>query len=90
MEFDQTSTDTSSGWGKEVIRFLWIWPYFQGHYAINTQKSEPFNAVKICVHHISLTNGWNLTELAQIHHKNGAMKWLDFGDLDLIFKVTTL
>ena len=21
LEFDQTSTDTSSGWGKEVIRF---------------------------------------------------------------------
>ena len=38
MEFDQTSTGTSSGWGKEVIRFWWPWPYFQGHYIINTQK----------------------------------------------------
>ena len=45
---------------------------------------------KVCVHNISLTNGWNLTELAQIHHKDGAKKWLEFGDLDLIFKVTTL
>ena len=42
------------------------------------------------MHNISLTNGWNLTELAQIHHKDGAKKWLDFGDLDLIFKITTL
>ena len=37
-KFDQTSTGTLSGWGKEVIRFWWPWPYFQGHYIINTQK----------------------------------------------------
>ena len=42
------------------------------------------NAVK------SLTDGWNLTKLAQIHHQDGGKKWLDFGDLNLIFKVTTL
>ena len=48
------------------------------------------NAEKVCVHTISLTNGWNLTKLAQVHHKDGGKKWLDFGDLDLIFKVTTL
>ena len=42
------------------------------------------------MHNISLTNGWNLTILAQIHHKDGAKKCLDFGDLDLIFKVITL
>ena len=35
--------------------------------------------------HISLTNGWNLTKLAQKHHKYGVKKWLDFGDLDLIY-----
>ena len=49
----------------------------------------------MCVHTISLTNGWNLTKLAQIHHQDGGVggggeKYLDFGDLDLIFKVTTL
>ena len=37
LEFDQISTDTSSGWGKEVIWFWWSWPYFQDHYIINTQ-----------------------------------------------------
>ena len=42
------------------------------------------------MHTISLTNGWNLTKLAQTHHQDGVKKWLDFGDLDLIFKVTTL
>ena len=35
---DQISTDTSEGWGKELIGFWWPWPYFQGHYTINTQK----------------------------------------------------
>ena len=39
---------------------------------------------------LSLTNGWNLTKLAQIHLKDGGKNWLYFGDLDLIFKVTTL
>ena len=42
------------------------------------------------MHNISLTNGWNLTKVAQIHHKDRAKKLLDFGDLDFIFKVTTL
>ena len=45
-------------------------------------KNEP------CVHSISWNNRWNLTKLAQIHHLNWEKKWLDFGDLDLIFKVT--
>ena len=27
--------------------------------------------LKVCVHIISLTNGWNLTKLAQIHLKDG-------------------
>ena len=34
------------------------------------------------------TNGWILTKLAQTHYWEGRKKWLDFGDLDLIFKVT--
>ena len=38
LKFDQTSTDTSSGLGKEVIRFWWHCLYFQGHCIINTQK----------------------------------------------------
>ena len=31
-----------------------------------------------------------MTELAQILYKDGAKEWLDFGGLDLIFKVTAL
>ena len=36
-----------------------------------------------CLHSISWTNGWILT-----HYWGRGKKWLDFGDLDLIFKVT--
>ena len=101
LEFYQTSTDTSLGHRKEVIRFWWPWPHFQGHYIIKTlkmslvctlsrfqghyiikTKNEP------CMHSISWINRWNLTKLAQLHHWDGGMKWSDFGDLDLIFKVT--
>ena len=53
-------------------------------------KVSLVNAVKNCVHIISLANGCNLTKLAQIHHHYGGKKSLDFGDLDLSFKVTTL
>ena len=73
LEFDQTSTDTSSGWGKEIIRFWWTWPYFQGHYIINTQKVSLVNAVKsLCAHYLF----------------NQLLVLLDFGDLDFIFTVT--
>ena len=37
---------------------------------------------------ISLTDGWNLTKLAQVHHQYGGKKRLDFGHLNLIVKVT--
>ena len=40
------------------------------------------------LHSISWTNRWILTKFAQTHYWEGVKKWLDFGDLDLIFKVT--
>ena len=36
----------------------------------------------------SWTNWWILTKLAQAHYWDERKKWLDFGDLDLIFKDT--
>ena len=81
LEFDQTSTDTSSGWGKEVIRFWWSWQFSRSlHYKYSI--SEP------CVHSVLWTNRWNLTKLAQIYYWDWGKKWLDFGDLYFIFKVT--
>ena len=38
LEFDQTNTDTSLRWEKDMIRFCWPWPYFQGHYIVKTLK----------------------------------------------------
>ena len=40
-----------------------------------------------CLHSISWTNKWILTKLAKTYYLEGG-NWLDFGDLDLIFKVT--
>ena len=42
--------------------------------------------VASCLHSISWTNVWILT--SQTHYWDGEKKWLDFGDLDLIFNVT--
>ena len=81
LEFYQTSTDTSLGHGKEVIRFWWPWPHFQGHYIIKTLKMS-----FVCtLSHESIDGIWPNW---QIHHCDGGKKWLAFGDLDLIFKVT--
>ena len=44
--------------------------------------------VASCLHFISWTNSWIFTKLAQTHYWDWDKKWLDFGDLDLIFKVT--
>ena len=38
VDFDQTCTDTLLGGRKEVIRFWWPWPDFQGHHTIKTVK----------------------------------------------------
>ena len=40
-----------------------------------------------CVHDISWSSDWNFTKLAWIYHWDKLKSWLDFGDLDLIFKV---
>ena len=44
--------------------------------------------VASCPHTISLLNGHILAKLTQIYHWEGDKCWLDFGDLDPIFKVT--
>ena len=73
VEFYQTSTDTLLGQGKEVIRFWWPRPYFQGHYIIKTLKMS-----FVCT----------LMSWINRCHCDGGKQWLDFGYLDLIFKVT--
>ena len=41
-----------------------------------------------CPHLISRMNGWILTKLAHLYCCDMEKNWLDFGDLDPIFKVT--
>ena len=45
-------------------------------------------SVASCLHSFSLMNGWIMAKLTQIYHWVGEKGWLDFDDLDLIFKVT--
>ena len=45
-------------------------------------------SVATCLHSISLLNGQILAKLTQIYHLEGEKCWLDFEDLDPIFKVT--
>ena len=54
MDFDQICIDTLLGGRKEVIRFWWPWPNFQGHYPIKTVKNQPFP------HNIFPATGWIL------------------------------
>ena len=41
-----------------------------------------------CLHPVSWKNRWILTKLVHIYFCNMEKNWLDFGDLDPIFKVT--
>ena len=81
MDFDQTCIDTFLWGRKAVIRFWWPWPDFQGRHTITTVEMslictlspKPIGRFWPNLHR-STTETWE--------------KWLDFGDLDLIFNVT--
>ena len=53
----QASHIVTIGWFKDLIRFWWPWPNFQGQHTIDC-KNEP------CLHSFSWTNRWILTKLA--------------------------
>ena len=62
MDFDQTYTDTLLGGSKEVIRFWWPWPPFQGHTNFEIFKLWP---KKACLHPISWTK-WRIMDKLHI------------------------
>ena len=62
-------------------------PKGTGHIAFGADPVGVGNPVASCLRYISWTNRWILTKLAQTHYLKKGKKWLDFGDLDLIFKV---
>ena len=43
----QTSYIVTLGWFKDLIRFLWPWPNFQGHHTIKTLKFSNFDQTKL-------------------------------------------
>ena len=43
-----------------------------------------------CLHNILWTSGWILTKFSWIYNWDLTKNWLDFGDLDLIFKITAV
>ena len=81
MDFDHTCTSRLLEHEKELIRFWWPWPHFQSHDGLDGWKMA-------CLHPISWMNGWIFTKLVHLCCWDMEKNWLDFGDLDPIFKVT--
>ena len=49
-----------------------------------------FWPIKACLHTISWTKRWIQTKFHVLYHLDSKKIWLDFGDLDPFFEVTTL
>ena len=56
-------------------------PFSRSHKGLDCWKMA-------CLHPNSWRNGWTLTRLAQLYYCDMKKNWLDFGELDPIFKVT--
>ena len=87
MEFDQTSTDTLLGSGKKWLDFGDLYLVFKVTPALWNSNFD--RKKSLCAHYI--LNQWlefyqTSTDTSLGHEK----KVIRFGDLDLIFKVTTL
>ena len=59
-----------------------------GHIVFSADPVVVGVGVASCPHSVSLLNGHILAKLTQIYHWEGEKCWLDFGDLDPIFKIT--
>ena len=135
VDFDQTCTETPLGQGKEMIRFWWPWPHFQGHtitlnsnfdqkglsvpYLLNQMMNsdqtlciaslgqlkylfrfwcpwpnfqchhtvKTVNMSLVCSHFINQWVDFDQTYTENLWDKE--KKWLAFGDLCHIFKITS-
>ena len=83
------------GWKKHFIKgygnhiLLYVPPPWGGRGGHIVFSADPVGVgVTTCLHSISLLNGQILAKLTQINHWEEEKCWLDFGDLDIIFKVT--
>ena len=86
VEFYQTCMDTSLGQAKELIKFWWLWLKVTG--GLRLLNFLCWHWRDRFMYPLYLLNQWNVTKLAWIYHWDELKSWLDFGDLDLIFKVT--
>ena len=84
-DFNQISMDITFGHDKKLNRFWWLWTNFQVHCQTWSTKFKPKS---VCLHVVSWTIGWNVTKFARLYKSDRINNLLDFGDLDLIFKVT--
>ena len=74
----------SLGKWKDLIKVWWPWPYFQGHHTIKTVKVS-----LVCILSPEPIDGfWPNLHIKFLWYKR--KKCLDFGDLGLIFKVTSV
>ena len=69
---------------KELIRFWWPWPHFQGH-----RRAWIVGKWIVCTLSPEQMDG-NVTKLAQLYYWDRDKSSLDFGDLDPNFKVIRL
>ena len=84
-DFNQICMDITFGHDKKLNRLWWPLSNFQGHCQTLSTKIKP---KRVSLHVISWTIGWNVTEFASLYKSDRINSLLDFGDLDLIFKVT--
>ena len=83
-DFNQICMDIIAfGHDTKLNMFWWPWSNFQGHCQAYKFKPKSF-----CLHVVSWTIGWNVTKFAGLYKLDRINSLLDFGDLDLIFRVT--
>ena len=68
-------------WKRTDEILVTLTPFLRSHKGLDCWKMA-------CLHPISWRSRWILTKLAQLHCRDMKKNWLDFGDLDFIFKVT--
>ena len=85
MNSDKILCIVSLGKLKDFIKFLWPWHNFQGHHTINTVKMN-----LVCIlSQMNLVCILSPEPIAKKYLWNKGKKILDFGDLGLIFNVTS-
>ena len=84
-DFNQICMHIIFGHVKKLNRFWWPWSNFQVHCQTYSTKIKPKS---VRLHVIAWTIGWNVIKFASLYKSDSFNSLLDFGELDLIYKVT--